>query len=517
MVLVKPPSRNYQYLGPPGSIPRGNKLGRCWLFAILAICVYTLGRSRSYHEGVRGATPGLSTAASNATVAAADVNNIATTGEENVTQDHTVAVDEENLANETVTAPKPASVNVVKQSKAGKIGKVVDNPPSRAPASTPPSSGSKVIAAAGEEKVSHADNVAAKADNAATEIASAPTPASTPPSSGSKICQRDIPIDLSDHTKWPTPYTPSYFDKEPADSEDGVLLVRDGPYGNTLIIGIFHSIDLAYDNKCLVYITKDASWVWNFLTPWFYGVDYIRPDAFWETMEEVLNVTIVDNETVANTLGKKFIRIGSRAGYGVRSQTLNVTTMRNRRDTIFRQLFQHSRTEGDGNVCSNIISHGMDKPGAKYSVIDIPGPNPWNARLHEFTGHNHTEAFEMKPDYVKSILEPLQMLDQPVFLEMTNSDLDPNRDEVKRLIQDPSIKTQEDDVTNDLHMAVLADVYVGNPASHWSLMVARMRYALGFKNTFVLTEKNGNNWVSYIDDTNYLELYDESKIGPWLG
>ncbi|KAL7490300.1 hypothetical protein ACHAW6_016077 [Cyclotella cf. meneghiniana] len=427
MVVVKPPSHNYQLLGPVASRARGNKLGRCLLLVVLAICVYASTRSRSYRD--------LSATGSNASVA----------------------------------VPKSAPVGVSKDEKAGK------------------------------------------------RVGTAPASASNPQSSGSKICQRDIPIDLSDHTKWPTPYTPSYFDEEPADSEEGVLLVRDGPYGNTLIIGFFHSIDLAYDKKCLVYITKDASWVWDFLTPWFYGVDYIRHDDFWKTMEEALNVTIVENETVANTLGKKIIRIGSQAGYNTRSQTLDATTMRNRRDTIFRNLFQHSRTEGDGNVCSTIVSSGMDKPGAKYTVIEVPGANPWNGRLHEFTGHDHTAAFEMKPDYVKSILKPLQMLDHPVFLDKSSIGSDPDREEVKRLIQDPSIKTQEKDVTNDLHMAVLADVFLGNPASHWSLMVARMRYALGIKNTFVLTKKNGNDWVSYIDDTNYSELYDKAKLGPWLG
>ncbi|KAL3775873.1 hypothetical protein HJC23_000532 [Cyclotella cryptica] len=253
------------------------------------------------------------------------------------------------------------------------------------------------------------------------------------------------------------------------------------------------------------------------MTPWFYGFDFIRRDAFWKTMEEVWNVTVVENETVAKTLGKKMTRIGAQTGFRTRSQTLNATMIRNRRDTIFRQLFQHSRTEGIGNVCSSIISRGMDKPGAKYTVIEVPGQNPWNGRLHEFTGHNHTAAFEMKPDYVKSILEPLQMLDHPVFLETKNAGFDPNREEVKRLIQDPSIKTQESDVTKKLHFAVLADVFIGNPASHWSLMVARMRYALGIKNTFVLTEQRGDAWVSYIDDTNYAELYDDAKIGPWMG
>ena len=68
-----------------------------------------------------------------------------------------------------------------------------------------------------------------------------------------------------------------------------------------------------------------------------------------------------------------------------------------------------------------------------------------------------------------------------------------------------------------VYLAVLADVYIGNPVDQLSLWIARMRYALGIKNTFVLTEKQGDNWVSYVNDDTYLELYDANRLGtPWI-
>jgi hypothetical protein len=71
---------------------------------------------------------------------------------------------------------------------------------------------------------------------------------------------------------------------------------------------------------------------------------------------------------------------------------------------------------------------------------------------------------------------------------------------------------------------ILTDVYMADPTSLWSLMIARMRYALGLTNTFVLTEpkidKNGEEvWVSMVSfvSEDYLELYDREHLGPWMG
>jgi hypothetical protein len=100
--------------------------------------------------------------------------------------------------------------------------------------------------------------------------------------------------------------------------------------------------------------------------------------------------------------------------------------------------------------------------GGRYTVIDVPFQDGWNDRVSEYTGHNHTAAFEMRPDYVKSILEPLGMLGQPIFLEKNRVGEDPDRDEVKRLEEDPELKTHLNtgmDVSNDLYMSVLADVF----------------------------------------------------------
>ena len=85
-------------------------------------------------------------------------------------------------------------------------------------------------------------------------VATQPPSQATPKSQDKLLCGRKIGIDLSDQSKWPD-YTPSYFDKEP-ESGDAVVLSSDKPFGNTPIIALSHAIDLAYDKKCEVIITK---------------------------------------------------------------------------------------------------------------------------------------------------------------------------------------------------------------------------------------------------------------------
>lgn len=69
-----------------------------------------------------------------------------------------------------------------------------------------------------------------------------------------QICGRPIPINLSKHDEWPTPYTPSYNHQESGsrskkEKEDGsfLLLKHDKPFGShaNAINGFFHALDVA--------------------------------------------------------------------------------------------------------------------------------------------------------------------------------------------------------------------------------------------------------------------------------
>ena len=339
--------------------------------------------------------------------------------------------------------------------------------------------------------------------------APAPAPAPAPLVPKGKLCERNIGIDLTNSDKWPTPQTLSYFDKEP-ESDEAVVLIKDGPFGGSLIMGLFHAIDLAYDKKCGVIITKDANWIWDPLSLWS-GGGKPRDDAFYKSMEEIFGVKVVDTLADAESLKKTIHKLGSQGGMYARGPaTLMPETIRNRRETIYRKLLAYNPQ------CGGMDGAGMNKPDTKYTVIDVPSCDVWCKRFDENSGRDHTAAHEMKPEYVKSILNLVKLSDSPVFLSKSQYDYDPNRVEVKQLVDDAAIKTQDKDVSNDLYMAVLADCFIGSPANHYSLMVARMRYALGMTNTFVLTSKVGETWTSYVDD-DHLVLHNPGTMGLWFG
>ena len=89
----------------------------------------------------------------------------------------------------------------------------------------------------------------------------------------------------------------------------------------------------------------------------------------------------------------------------------------------------------------------------------------------------------MSPDYITSILLPLGMLDYPIILLTDGKSSDVERE----LFNDPMIGPKlivlsENVVLNgaDVVLAVLSDVYIGNPASVTSGFIARSRMALGY-------------------------------------
>ena len=229
-------------------------------------------------------------------------------------------------------------------------------------------------------------------------------------------------------------------------------------------------------------------------------------------MEEVFNIRVVVSLEAAKAVKNNIHKLGAEGGFYARSESLDAIRIRKRRDTIYRKLFALPNSP-----CGSISAVGMNFAEAKYTVIDVPAQSVWNEKFDTTIGNDHTHAYEMKPEYVKAILKSVNLSDKQVFLGKTQENGDPNRDEVKRLVNDASIQIVfGKDVANDLFMAVLADCFIGYPASHYSLMVARMRYALGMENTFVLTKKAGDSWVSYVNDDHSV-LHDPKKMGLWLG
>lgn len=163
----------------------------------------------------------------------------------------------------------------------------------------------------------------------------------------------------------------------------------------------------------------------------------------------------------------------------------------------------------------------------KYTVIHISSADikGWTKRFNDHYGKDNTAAVEMRPEYVKNILKQYgddMLNNHDIYL--IDSSTEPDREAHDRLANDPDLKDRITVINCDLggrmYLAILADVYLGNPVGQLGLWIARMRLALGFgaKDTYVLTEKQGDKWASLLHDNNYLDLYDAKKLGtPWMG
>jgi hypothetical protein len=249
-------------------------------------------------------------------------------------------------------------------------------------------------------------------------------------------------------------------------------------------------------------------------------------------MQDVLDITLLNKEEEAQARGKE-LAIFEADHVLNRAKTLTPERLRNRRDTIFRELLRITPYTSKGDSCFTIGLCGLTNidtyhSASSYIVINLSpsASKKWQLKFYEISGRDHSGAYNMTPDYVKSILKPLNLHTETIFI-MGNHSVTED-EEIKRLMEDPELRTkhaveESDDYDHSdvLHLAVLADVYMADPTSQWSLMIARMRYALGLTNTFVLTETktdaNGEEvWVSYVSE-DYLELYDRMHLGPWMG
>jgi hypothetical protein len=92
----------------------------------------------------------------------------------------------------------------------------------------------------------------------------------------------------------------------------------------------------------------------------------------------------------------------------------------------------------------------------------------------------------MSPAYVKLILKPLGMLEYPIILITDGKLAGVERGLLNDLIIGPRLMVLSDRVAldgADVALAVLSDVFIGNPASVSSGFIARARMALGYSYT----------------------------------
>jgi hypothetical protein len=326
-----------------------------------------------------------------------------------------------------------------------------------------------------------------------------------------------------------TPELREKYSTCPAFDPEKPILVLDkhqtyGRTGNQLH-AILNAIQYARDHNIQLGITH-TSWVMNTLTSmWFFN-----PDIDWvHELERSLCIKVFyDTDWKSwNTITIEDPKHLSRSLYFYESYLSQDERMATYL-WFLEELFLHYNT-GDGikpygrqDMCSGLMSvFSKDErimASAIYSVIHVRHLETigklFLASVSEQTGCDPEAALEMEPDYIKSILEPLGMLDHPIVI-ITDGQ---NKEAVRRLLHDPDIGpmihvvgNKQNWIGGDVTLAVMATVFIGNPASTMTEFIARSRVALGF---------GGSNYLYRAKDENgeWTDVCgDECVFRKWKG
>ena len=286
------------------------------------------------------------------------------------------------------------------------------------------------------------------------------------------VCGRKIPVNLGDTTNWPTPETKTLAEPD-STKKEVVLLKKDSVYGNlgAQLNSLFHAYDVAFDTKRPLFMTKD-SWVVETLLTLFFGPSPLieRNEEFWNAFQGALGVFVVENEAALPYSVPDYKNPLSLFYTGVK--TFSSKQIRDHRSSVLRTLFRYPAALGTENVCSTVKKVVGDQTDKKYTVIHLadPATKGYMSKLAGNTGKDHTAAVNMQPDYVKNILKRLDMLNNEMYA-VHGSPKSPDSEAYLRLQKDPELTKQFKDVPfeysgclgGNLYLAVLADVYLGNP------------------------------------------------------
>ena len=170
------------------------------------------------------------------------------------------------------------------------------------------------------------------------------------------------------------------------------------------------------------------------------------------------------------------------------------------------------RGEDAKDMCSGIsaIFDKKERKHAIYSVIhdrqkeDEPGERLLGM-VASMSGCDPTAALNMEPEYIKSILKPLGMMLYPIVVITDGQNLSM----LQRLLNDkeigPRIHVVPEEaswVGGDLTLAIMSNVFIGNPASSFSGFIAKSRLALGFGHNYLFRAMDENGeWRTVCGDS----------------
>ncbi|KAL7463604.1 hypothetical protein ACHAXS_003963 [Conticribra weissflogii] len=219
-----------------------------------------------------------------------------------------------------------------------------------------------------------------------------------------------------------------------------------------------------------------------------YSVQKITPrDIFYYEYRAPLEEYIANQEDQLRTLWQ-----GYNKGKGLDAESKPVLDMCSGIDAVFNVGDDRETTTtklNNNEIYSVIHSRSLEKEG------------PWRLmKMSNWTNCDPKGALEMRPEYIKSILEPLGMVHFPIVV-ITDGQ---NEEVIQRLRNDTEIGPQlrlvpsnASWIGGDMTLALMSNVFIGNPASTFSGFIVKSRLAMGFGHNYLFRAKNETGeWVN---------------------
>ena len=317
-----------------------------------------------------------------------------------------------------------------------------------------------------------------------------------------------------------------------ANTNKMLLLQSQGPssklYGRTgnNLIEFLHALQYSRDNDVQLGIMSD-SWAFGVLLKMWMSVK----DEDWEAQfEKAFCVKIFNSQDEVQGYNLVFPELTDNNAFT--KQLFKYQSEKDIFDYVGEQtqhlqtLFQNYNT-GEGttvsgkqvqDMCSGIKALFGNQKNVIYSVIHQRSLEDAGItllkRVARNSGCDPEAALHMTPDYVKSILRPLGLLNYPIVLITDGQDFPV----LQRLLNDPEIAPKlrlvPEEATwigGDITLAVMANAFIGNPASTFTGFCAKSRLALGFGHSYLFRAKNDKGqWETVCGDTC---VYDKRIMG----
>ena len=295
---------------------------------------------------------------------------------------------------------------------------------------------------------------------------------------------------------------------------NGTLLLNGdvlGRLGNVMR-ELFHGLDMASDRNLSLAVTRTSPIGRQFMS----DIRGLFPFLSEDQVESIFGFRFTDIESSYQNVSTFDVYYygGGNAGDPVRGNlsSAQLVAIQSERHRVFLELFRlmgSAMTSNDAKtneLCKSIESTGIGSD--PFTVIhsrSFRAEGRKQVQLDEVNdriGVHPSGLIEHPPDLIFDILKPLDMEEEKVFMISDGlSSSSANRLSSSKRFARTFQVVSGGDPYSDILLAVLSDVFIGNPLSTYSTLIAQIRYALGLNLNFLHVRKTGDGaWETFCEE-----------------